>query len=382
MTRIAIIGDSHSTFWSGHNAIRPGGCIFPDVDIYHVGPATAHNLYRTDGYTSKFFQAIAGSFAPVREQYGGAVLCFGEIDCRAHVVRHAIVTGRRIEDAVQDTVQNYIHFIDWFARTFAIPVVIWGPGPSTGIRTRSFDPGFPCTGTTVERNFATLTFNEMMGSWAQKRSGIAFGTIFPDLVNADGTTRDDAHYDGCHVDIRHMDIAIRKLVEALTAAGVGDIPASFRRAWPITAEARVVDLAIGLTPHVLSGQAEIPCGPFTDDRNAGARVRLRGNPDAMIVLDLRAAFVIDEIQVEGRHVDPDGKSSLRIETGLSLKEFAQEPNATARNLDLRSDRTRAASLTQDTALVRLVGITLTGGGTFELTALRVIGRSFATTLIR
>jgi hypothetical protein len=81
-------------------------------------------------------------------------------------------------------------------------------------------------------------------------------------------------------------------------------------------------------------------------------------------------------------VDPDGKSSLRIETGLSLKEFAQEPNATARNLDLRSDRTRAASLTQDTALVRLVGITLTGGGTFELTALRVIGRSFATTLIR
>jgi hypothetical protein len=382
MTRIAIIGDSHSTFWSGHNAIRPGGGIFPDVDIYHVGPATAHNLYRVDGHTSAFFQAIAGSFAPVRERYGAAVLCFGEIDCRAHVVRHAIVTGRRIEDAVQDTVRNYIHFIDWFARTFAIPIVVWGPGPSTGIRTRSFDPGFPCTGTTVERNFATLTFNEMMESWVRKRSGIAFGTIFHDLVTADGGTREDAHYDGCHIDIRHIDVAVRRLVEALTAAGMNDIPHAFRRRWPITTEARVVDLAIGLTPHVLSGQSEIPCAPFTDDRNAGACVRVRGNPGAMIVLDLRAAFVIDEIQVEGRHVDPDGKSSLRIETGLSLKEFAREPNATARNLDLRADRTSTVRSTQDAALVRLVGLTLTGGGTFELTALRVIGRSFAAALIR
>jgi hypothetical protein len=382
MTRIAIIGDSHSTFWSGHNAVRPGGCVFRDIDIYHVGPATAHNLYRTDGYTSAFFDAMVGSFSPVSKKYAAAVLCFGEIDCRAHVVKHAILKGRSIEDAVKDTVGHYIHFIDWFARTFAIPVAVWGPGPSTGIRNLSFNPGFPCIGTNVERNFATLVFNEILRSWSQERPGIGFGTIFPDLVNADGTTREDAHYDGCHVDVRHMDTAICRLREALTVAGIGDMPACFKRRWPVMADARMVDLAVGLTPLVLSGQSETPCTAFKAEADAHPRAKVQGNPGAVIAVDLRAAFVVDEIQIEGRHADPDGRSSLRIETGLSITEFHPEPNVTARSLDLRGDGTRTASIRHGPALARHVRITLSGNGTLELTALRIMGKSFATELIR
>src|SRR5687767_9407823 len=42
--RILVIGDSHTTFWTGYNNVKAESSIFRGIDVMHVGPATAFSL--------------------------------------------------------------------------------------------------------------------------------------------------------------------------------------------------------------------------------------------------------------------------------------------------------------------------------------------------
>jgi len=94
---VFVIGDSHTSIFLNS----------PLFQVFHVGPATAHNLIRKDSST-KANEKISEILNNVKK--GDIVLLvFGEIDCRIHIFyqfkkNHETQT---ISDLIQKTIHNY-----------------------------------------------------------------------------------------------------------------------------------------------------------------------------------------------------------------------------------------------------------------------------------
>jgi len=113
----------------------------------------------SDREQSKYVQLLRQRMERRNSDYGAAILCFGEIDCRAHMVRIALKNKISLPEVVDATVERYMMFVDWFVGHFGIPVVIWGPGPTTPPSKFSFNPDYPAIGSAIERNYAAHCFN-------------------------------------------------------------------------------------------------------------------------------------------------------------------------------------------------------------------------------
>lgn len=100
-----ILGDSHALTFEGAK----------DVKTHWLGAATAHNLYKKVDTTKTFFT----------NPYDEYWFCFGEIDCRIHLYRQWKLTGIRMPDLIEDTVDKYLGavrmFDDWNIAVMEVP---------------------------------------------------------------------------------------------------------------------------------------------------------------------------------------------------------------------------------------------------------------------
>jgi hypothetical protein len=385
MPKLAVIGDSHATFWTGINAIQDRQTTFAGVDIFHIGPATAHNLMADKENTSRYIRSIESTFGQRQNVYGAAVLCFGEIDCRVHVIKSALDLGTSIKDAVDRTSHNYMKFVDWFSATYRIPIVLWGPGPSSGLDSNHLESEYPRTGTNIERNYATHLFNLNLEAEARKRSGIGYGSIFRTLIEHNGTTRSDAHFDNCHVDVRHMTDAVSTLKRALLDAGATDTLPALEQKWLISETPSLWNLAARIMPAYTGRVTDGRVAPFRDSPSGQIQFKIESGPGPLLTLDLRAAFSLSSIKIFGSLSGIDINSphpGLAIECGNTPQTLA--PIFSARRdsvLSSLADPLTVARSSQD-APARFVRVRLSDPGSLAIDTIQVQGKLFDSVLIR
>jgi lysophospholipase L1-like esterase len=216
-TVLVAIGDSHCKFWSGNDAVFERDRI-PGVVTCHVGPALAWNLIRPRAQTRGGRTVMRVLRDLAAQSYDGWVLfCFGEIDLRAHVLKHLDVGANLAE-----LVKRYMAFV-MVARRCHARIALWGPGASQP-EGSSDNPDFPSVGSEHARNEATARFTALLAERA-RAAGVPMLSLLPLLVDERGLSRREFLYDGCHVSQSMMPAARRLLSESLGVSLTEPAPA-------------------------------------------------------------------------------------------------------------------------------------------------------------
>jgi hypothetical protein len=185
---IHCIGDSHAAFFSGLDEMQPiwprrSSDTLPFFRSYRLGPVLAYNL-GTPGTRSGGHEKLRQVLA-LLPRGATILLCFGEIDCRAHLLRQARLQQREPAEVVGECADRYACVIAQLISE-GYRVLVWNAVAST-VLADNRDPDFPVFGSCVERNAVTRLFNDAMAQRCQ-RLGAAFVTIFDRLVERDGRT--------------------------------------------------------------------------------------------------------------------------------------------------------------------------------------------------
>jgi hypothetical protein len=209
-TRLVAIGDSHCKFWSGSDALW-GPDRIAGVVTCHVGPGLAWNLVERSSRTraGRNVRHILRDLGT--QAYGGWVLlCFGEIDLRVHVLKHAAESGLR--PGVARLVERYLAFV-LEAQRIHPRIALWAPGASqpAGIPD---NPAYPATGSETERNDATALFADLLDERARE-IGAPVLSLLPLLLDEHGMTRRELLFDGNHISQALLPQALRQAAEKL-----------------------------------------------------------------------------------------------------------------------------------------------------------------------
>lgn len=206
---IHVIGDSHVSLFSGKDEIVP---IYPakheDLDprfkTYRLGPLLAYNLaeinHPSQGREKLF--ALVDSL-PKRAK---VLLCFGEIDCRAHIVKQARLQDKGIDEIAYNVGLRYANVVlevsNWRK------TIVWGATPQSASSHSSNK--FPTVGSPAERNQATFYFNSALNAFCLEH-GIPFASVFGDIVDNEYIAKESYFLDTAHLSQRAFPLAIEAL---------------------------------------------------------------------------------------------------------------------------------------------------------------------------
>ncbi|MCE2968201.1 MAG: hypothetical protein ACK5WB_08240 [Phycisphaerales bacterium] len=218
-----VIGDSHAGLFTGLGQMPPvwpamGRCALPGVHAVRLGPFLAYSL------TRKGHPAQAAMHAALRATRPGEVvmMCFGEIDCRCHVVAQAARSGRTIARVAQELAQSYVRACAAIvrARGQSLRLAFWGAVPAAEVVE---NPETPTVGTYRQRASATRAFNASLRR-AATSIGATMVDIGPDVTDDAGAQRREFFPDRVHLGPTALPVA----VAALRHAGLVDASAGAR----------------------------------------------------------------------------------------------------------------------------------------------------------
>jgi len=239
---IYVIGDSHSIFFGGTDKCNPySPSYFPwnpsrksiaKFRVYHVGPALAYNLCKTNT-TVRGRETILRLLDTVIVAGSRILLAFGEIDCRYLIFKAAKKLNIPVEQVMEHCIQRYISAAKEI-KARGHDVMIWGVVASRidmtdadkltlqranalymgGIRvTLEIDETFQF-GTCAERNILTRQFNDRLEELLADE-GIRFASIFEQLVDYANETKDELYLsDNVHLSQKVMPAAIEAIERA------------------------------------------------------------------------------------------------------------------------------------------------------------------------
>jgi hypothetical protein len=209
---VHCIGDSHASFFGGGDRMQPSWPRLsrdriPRVRSYRIGPALAYNLLR-EGTVSRGRERLM-EVLDTLPRGSSVLLCFGEIDCRAHLAKQAARQESPVEEVVAACVSRYLEAgAQVGARGFRVGY--WQvPPPSLNT---TVGGEFPIEGSFEERLAITRVFNRLLAAGAAAQ-GQAFVSIFDQLTDAAGLPL--AHYflDGIHLSQQAVPAALAALRE-------------------------------------------------------------------------------------------------------------------------------------------------------------------------
>jgi hypothetical protein len=231
------IGDSHASFFSGEDRIQPDcpdsakSCISL-FRVLKIGSPLAYNLSRggtrTRGRESLF--NVLESSVPANSN---VMLIFGEIDCRAHVIKQSQFRNVPLAEVICDLLQEYFSVVQEVV-AMGHSVVVYNAVPSRikAPTKSSQDPDYVAVGSCLQRNAATRLFNQGLAAHCEK-SGINFLSTFDALVDANGLTNTWYYFDTIHLSQRAMPIALNALREMFPEWGMREqkvlVPSPYRR---------------------------------------------------------------------------------------------------------------------------------------------------------
>ncbi len=190
MTAVLAIGDSHCRFWAP---------LAPEVLTYHVGPALAWSLASEGSRTLGRAKVLAAIRWLAPQTW--ALLCFGEIDIRCHVLANGKAGPSECADRYLDFVRE--------AMALHERIAIWAP-TATQPTSMPDDELYPSVGTEIERNRATLAFTERL----RGRASAPVISILDCMVDR-GLTKPETLADGRHASQSLRPIAAQRLRAAL-----------------------------------------------------------------------------------------------------------------------------------------------------------------------
>ena len=141
-SQIAAFGDSHVNAFRG----------IEGISINYLGAATAYNL-SSESSSSGGGRRLKEKLKTLDAEANAILLCFGEIDCRAHVVRQAYVANKSIHATAVDTAKAYFNLV-LSIKERGYQVIVYGPHGS-GSQFNSF-------GLESHRNTAIKSFNNSL----------------------------------------------------------------------------------------------------------------------------------------------------------------------------------------------------------------------------
>lgn len=237
---IHCIGDSHVSFFGGQDVIQPGwpersNDLLPFFVTHHIGGALAYNLTRSETQMrgrEKLFEVLTQAVPP-----GGAVLLsFGEIDCRAHVLKQAVKRNISVEAVVTECLEQYFQAVREVQRR-GFPVIVYNAVPSAILRARKSgrDDDYVAVGDWRARNAAIRQFNAGAKSRCAE-CGAKFLETFPALVDEQGQAVSWYYFDAIHLSQRAMPLTLRALGELFPERNIPQLPDAIP-----SAGARVLD---------------------------------------------------------------------------------------------------------------------------------------------
>jgi predicted SAM-dependent methyltransferase len=209
MKVIHCIGDSHSCFFYGQDKQVEFRCdgLIPCFKVYPIGPSLAYNLCVNGSTTGGREQVLALLDNKIPPQ-SRLLLCFGEIDCRHHILKQAEKHKTDIKIVVEDCVKRYFDFVKEI-KAKGYEVLVWGVLPSApdfggAIQSR------PQFGTCAERNVLTRYFNTTLKKLLDSES-IIFVSVFERLVDENNNTKDQYFMDQNHLSQMIMPTVIKEM---------------------------------------------------------------------------------------------------------------------------------------------------------------------------
>jgi hypothetical protein len=186
---IHVVGDSHVCFFNGSDGITdmyPYAHSNPPFKTYRLGALLAYNLEEYN----------IGSFISNLPKTDSILFSFGEIDCRYHIKNQSIKQSVSVETIIANCVDRYIAAITKLNSNHKVGV--WGPPATTLLEEKDSNSQCPIKGDHLERNRITRLFNIYLKSKALE-VGVAFFSIFDDLLAEDGSTNPFYYADSIHL---------------------------------------------------------------------------------------------------------------------------------------------------------------------------------------
>ena len=364
-----VVGDSHSRFWLGHDSISINRRVYNNISVDHIGAMTA--------YASKKIldEDRIDAIRKKSERSTLVITSFGEIDCRAHIVKQAFQQQISIESVAKTVAARYAEFIFLLKSLVDRPIVVWGPPPSCPPARPLLNPALPVIGSVHERNYATLCFTMETQRLLVGANGIAFCSLLDDLLTTSGDTRQDALFDGCHLAQTWMPQASRLVIDAAERMGIGDISDCFVRSWPILEVAAEREISAGLTgssSSLLKGLRQAPLGPKRPVKAIFSS--MEGN-DQYFNLDLQGSFPISCIRVFPTDASASDIDRLLVQstlTGVSWDQYERIPDE--RDVSFKFKPVEALPL------ARFVKVKQEGRGTLAFSNLQVVAYTYDSAL--
>jgi len=208
---IHCVGDSHASLFSGQAVKQPmwpekANDILPQFKTYKVGPSLAYNLCELKTTTrgrERLFKILktipVGSYV---------MLCFGEIDCRAHIMKRA-EKMKKSPDAIAQTVAKRYFSVIMEVVKLGYKVLVWNAIPSSYLNKLRQDR-WPVYGTVQQRNKVTKVFNEFVKIRCANK-GIPFIDVFDHFVDENLMTKKEFFRDDIHLSPETMPIILEEL---------------------------------------------------------------------------------------------------------------------------------------------------------------------------
>lgn len=203
MLPIHCIGDSHSAVFSGEERMQEvlaSNNTLPQFKSYRIGPATAYNLSSKIG--------ILDSVILPLPKGSRVMFCFGEVDCRAHIIHQADIQIRSLDAIIKECVNRYFSIFKHY-QSLGYQMLAWNVIPSSTNTDLNFDQ-YPAYGNCQDRNSVARVFNDYLRELCNN-NGMRFVSIFDKLVDSNDVTDMSYYMDHIHLSTRVIPLVLEEL---------------------------------------------------------------------------------------------------------------------------------------------------------------------------
>jgi muconolactone delta-isomerase len=201
---IYCIGDSHAGMFVGEDKLQPHwpnqlSNSIPIFKAFITGANTAYSLFNKKDKLDEILSTI-----PVGSKI---LLCYGEIDCRIHVLRQMRLQNKTMEEVINDIQSKYKEMI-LYIQLKGYEALLWGVTPSRwnyemGDSDYAKYKEFPMEGNFRERLVIVSLWNSLLYRNFQDFKII---NIFDDIVGK------DYYLDAVHLSQKAMGYALNKIM--------------------------------------------------------------------------------------------------------------------------------------------------------------------------
>lgn len=216
--KLHCIGDSHTLFFMGYNIITTqypyvSQSLFSNIYCHWLGPALAFSLNKEKSTIDswKKIQTIAATLNPADDVL---LFCFGEIDCRAHILYQSKNNGIPVNDVIKNTVDCYMETVESLIKK-GFKVVTWNAVYSANFIDEGPNPDYPYYGSVAERNNATTLFNGLLSERAKQAGAYYIGISDLLFDQSSNLSYPGYYYDMIHLNNRLFIPAVKRINDAL-----------------------------------------------------------------------------------------------------------------------------------------------------------------------